>query len=154
LKKAIFRNVHVEVLVEYEYGDEKIAAIRALEGKPFHRKDEWSSITEYATVSFSDLNDVQYESENEDENPTILEMAFEYSTKTQWYSGESVWLWRNGNRGVFLKEHGGFVTLNITGYREYLNVFWLNPETWRWEVSRELGVNYYQWIEKYKESTR
>jgi hypothetical protein len=88
------------------------------------------------------------------EEPNILEMALSYSDKKQWSSGESVWLWHQGNKGVFLKEQDGFVALNITSYREYLIVFWLNPETWSWEISRNLGVNYYQWMERYKESTR
>jgi hypothetical protein len=154
LRKATYRSIQVEILVEYDSGNEKFAAIRAIDGKPFHRKDEWSSITEYATVSYSDLTDVQYESENEPEQSTILDMALAYSHKKQWSSGESIWLWRNAYKGVYLKEQDGFVALNITEYREYLIVYWLDPKTWTWKISRNLGVNYYQWIERYKESTR
>ena len=150
MRKASYRNIQVEVLVEYEFGNEKYAAIRATEGKPFHSKDEWLSKTEYVTVRISDLTDVQYESENESEDSNILNRALAYSHKKQWSSGESIWLWRNGNKGVFLKEQDGFVALNITGYREYLIVFWLNPETWSWEVSRNLGAKYYQWFDQYK----
>jgi hypothetical protein len=154
MRKAIYRNIRVEILVEYESSNEKYAAIRAIEGKPFHTKDKWSSITEYATVSYSDLTDVQYGSENESEKSTILDMALAFSNKKQWSSGESIWLWRNAYKGVYLKEQDGFVALNITEYRESLIVYWLDPKTWTWKISRNLGVNYYQWIERYKESTR
>ena len=154
MKNALYRNISVEVLAEYHVGIETFAAIRAIEDKPFHRKDEWLTKTEYATVKVDELTDIKYESENESDEPNILERTLSFSDKKQWSSGEGVWLWRKGNKGVFLKEQDGFVALNITGYREYLNVFWLNPKTWSWEVSRNLGSNYYQWIDQYKGDMR
>ena len=150
--RAIYRKIPVEVLAEYEAGDEKYAAIRAIDGKLFLRKDKWMTKTEYATVRFEELTELTPEPIMKTETSNLLEMALEYADKQQWYAGESVWLWRNGNKGAFLKEEDGmFVTLNITGYRQYLVIYWLNSETWRWEISRNLGANYYQWIDQYKE---
>ena len=149
--RAIYRKIPVEVLVEYEAGDEKYAAIRAIKGKPFLRNDKWMTKTEYVTIKLDEVTDITPDPSTEPKKPNLLIMALNHVDKKQWYSGESVWLWRNGNKGAFLKEQDGmFVTLSITGYQEYLIVFWLNPETWRWEVSRNLGSNYYQWIDQYK----
>ena len=149
--RAIYRKIPVVVLVEYEAGDEKYAAIRAIEGKPFLRNDKWLAKTEYTTVKLDELTDITPDPSSEPKKTNLLKMALTHVNKQQWYAGESVWLWRNGNKGAFLKEEDGmFITLNITGYREYLIVFWLNPETWSWEISRNLGANYYQWIDHYK----
>ena len=150
--RAIYRKIPVEVLAEYEAGDEKYAAIRAIEGRPFLRKDKWLTKTKYATIKLEELTDITHDTSFEPEKHNLLMMALAYVDKKQWYAGESVWLWRNGNKGAFLKEHDGmFVTLNIAGYREYLVVFWLNPETWSWEISRNLGANYYRWVVQYNE---
>ena len=81
----------------------------------------------------------------------LLTMSLAYQDKQQWRAGESVWLWRNGNKGAFLKEEDGFfVTLNLTGYRRSIIVFYLNTNTWKWEVSRNLGSDYYQWVDECK----
>lgn len=152
MMKAVYRNILVKILVEYKAVNEKYAVVKAIEGKLFLSKEKMLAKTEYATVKLDELINIEPDPKSEPENLNLLDMAVAYTDRQQWYAGESVWLWRNGNKGAFLKEMDGFfVTLNLTGYQKYLIVFHLNPKTWKWEVSRNLGANYYQWIDQYKE---
>jgi len=149
--KATYKDIPVEVLAEYRDGNEKFAVVKAIEGKPFMNKEKIMTKTEYSTVKFDELIDIGSNSNPESDDLNLLDKALAYIDKQQWYAGESVWLWRNGNKGAYLKEiRGFFVTLNLIGYQEYLIVFHLNPNTWKWEVSQNVFVNYFQWIDQYE----
>ena len=108
--------------------------------------------SKYTSVKSDKLIDIEQISNSESNLPTLLDMALTYIEKPQWHAGESIWLWRSDNRGAYLKEMGGFfVTLNLLGFRKYLIVFRLNPKTWKWEVSQNVFVKYYRWMDQYKE---
>ena len=152
MAKATYREIPVEILTKFNIGNEKFVVIKAIEGKPFQSKESLMARSKYASVNLDELIDIEPDSNPESDDLNLLDMALAHTDKQQWYSGESVWLWRNGNRGAFLKEMGGFfVTLNLIGFREHLIVFRLNPKTWIWEVSQNVFVKYYQWKDQYEE---
>ena len=148
--RAVYRNIPVEVLGTYEIKGETYAAIRVTEGKPFFEWKKMPISTEYKTVRLNELSDFSEEPKPLSEKSKMLAMALAYKNKKQWYSGESVWLWRNCNQGVFLKEQNGFVNLCLTDEPEYVIVFWLNPDSWDWEISRNIGVDYFKWVDYLK----
>lgn len=149
---AVYRKVPVEILDLYESQKIKYAAIRSLDNKPFEI-DRWPVKARYATVKTDMLNKITPGLPLEIKNLNLLEMSLTYRVKRQWYAGESIWLWRNDNEGAFLKEELGlFVSLNVTGFRDYLHIFYLNHETWKWELCNELESKYKRWAEKALES--
>ncbi|MFC2052848.1 hypothetical protein ACFLV7_00920 [Chloroflexota bacterium] len=147
MDRAIYRGIPVEVLRIYESGDNKYAAVRAIEGKPFY---QWRPIpvpTEYETVKLEELSEITTDPKSVSNHFSLLSMALAYKDKKQWYSGESVWLWRNGSRGAFLKEEQGFINLNLVGEHKSVTIFWLNPNKWEWEISRNVGIEYHKWAD-------
>ena len=142
---AQYQNLIVEVLDVYTDGaGVKWASVEAQDGQPFVAGDKWPVRTRFGSVKVCELS----ENSQPAEKKNLLDLALSQA-KEQWYSGESVWIWRNGNKGVFLKNDGdGFVSLNVTGFREYLNFFHLDPETWSWRPCRELEKNYESWATK------
>ena len=149
--KATYRGVLVEVLDVYQRGEEKFAAIHSLDDEPFV-VDQWPVKARYATVKYDLLDDLDPELILGPKQLSLLNIALTYWVKRQWYAGESVWLWRIGNQGAFLKEEAGlFVTLNVTGYLGSLNVFRINPDTWVWEPCRDLEVKYEVWAARAQE---
>jgi len=149
---AQYQNMIVEVLDVYTDGaGVKWASVEAQDGPPFVGGNKWPIRGKFGTVKVCELSKVS-EAESTDSNLLDLALA---QAKEQWYSGESVWIWRNGSKGVFLKNDGdGFVSLNVTGYREYLNFFHLDPETWSWRPCRDLEKNYKSWVAKAQESLK
>ena len=143
--KATYRDVPVEVLDVYQRGEQRFAAIHALDNQPFV-VDQWPVKARYATVEFDLLEELDSNLIPGAKPLTLLDIALTYWSKRQWSAGESIWLWRNGNQGAFLKEEAGlFVTLSVTGYRESLNVFQLIPGVWDWELCRDLELRYQLW---------
>ena len=152
--KATYQGVPVEVLDIYQRGEERFAAIHALDDEPFV-VDQWPVQARYATVEFDLLEELDSDLINGAKPLTLLDIALTYWVKRKWYAGESIWLWRNGNKGAFLKEEAGlFVTLNVTGYRQRLNVFQLIPGEWEWEPCRDLELNYQLWAARAQEKLR
>ena len=148
---ATYRDTPVEVLDVYERGEERFAAIHTLDDQPFV-VDQSPTKARYATVEYDLLEDLDQELIIGPKPLTLLDIALTYWVKRQWYAGESVWLWRIGNQGAFLKEEAGlFVTLNVTGYRESLNIFIFNPDPWAWELCRDLEAKYQSWAAKAQE---
>jgi len=148
---AQYQNIVVEVLSVYTDGDGvKWASVEAQDGQPFIGGDKWPVRTKFATVKVEELSENSHPAEEQN----LLDLALAQA-KEQWYSGESVWIWRSGSKGVFLKNDGdGFVSLNVTGYREYLNFFHLDPKTWSWRPCRELEKNYKSWASKAQEALK
>ena len=135
----------MEVLDIYQRGEERFAAIHALDDEPFV-VDQWPVQARYATVEFDLLEELDSDLINGAKPLTLLDIALTYWAKRKWYAGESIWLWRNGNNGAFLKEEAGmFVTLNVTDYRESLNIFQLIPGKWEWEPCHDLELKYQLW---------
>ena len=151
--KTTYQNILVEVLDIYEAGDVKYAVVCALEGKLFVEWGKWPIKTEYATAKLEELSDITPIPETEPRQSNLLSLALTYRDKQQWSAGESVWLWKNGDRGAFLKEgREGIVKLCITDYSKSIIVFLLSHKSWRWEVSRNVGANYHQWVNQVKEA--
>ena len=147
MDRAIYRGIPVEVLETYESGGVKYAAVRAIEGKPFV---EWGTLpnpTEYETVKLEELSKITTDQKSVSDQSNLLSMALAYKDKKQWYSGESIWLWRNGSRGAFLKEEQGFIKLNLVGEHKSVTIFWLNPDKWEWDASRNVGIEYHKWVD-------
>ncbi len=152
--KATYKGVPVEVLDIYQRGEQLFAAIHAQDDEPLV-VDQWPVNARYATVALELLEDLDSDLLNGARPLTLLDIALTYWSKRQWSAGESIWLWRNGDQGAFLKEEAGlFVTLNVTGYRESINVFHIDPETWEWELCRDLGRNYPLWAARAQEALR
>ena len=75
----------------------------------------------------------------------ILQLALAQA-KPQWSSGESVWLWRNGNEGYFLKEGQGVVRLCASGKTPSCIIFYLDVTGW--EVSEVVNAKFAEWLKK------
>jgi hypothetical protein len=146
MDQAIYRNIQVEILDTYKAGNTKYVAVRAVEGKPFVGGNKWPTRTEYTTAEFDELYGITLNPQTEPAQPTLLSLALAYQDKSQWHSGESVWIWGDKHRGAFLKAEQGFVNLCLVGYRKSVTIFWLNPKTWKWEITRNAGINYHQWV--------
>ncbi|MFC2026260.1 hypothetical protein ACFLUC_03595, partial [Chloroflexota bacterium] len=109
---AYYKNVEVEVLDEYK--DRKgveWASIRALDGEPFVSRTKWFNWTAYTVVKRDELSDVQENPDPDSEHPNLLSLALQHSKKKQWATSETVWIWGDKKRSVFLKNEGGFVRL-------------------------------------------
>ena len=155
---ARYTNIEVEVLGTFTTGDgRRIATVRALRGKPFTDFTHGGPAdSDSANVPVELLRDVRQDPQPDPEpsKPNLLDLALAQA-RPQWHSGESVWLFRSGNTGAFLKNDGnGFVNLNVTGCREYLNVFHLDPDTWSWRPCRDLEKNYKSWATKAQEALK
>jgi len=151
--KATYQNIPVEVLDIYEAGDEKHAVVRSLEGRLFVEWGKWPTKTEYVTARLDELSDITPTPDEEPRQENLLSLALSYRDKQQWSAGETVWLWKNGNHGAYLKEGPeGIVRLWLTGYSRSVTVFLLSHKTWQWEVSRNVGASYYRWVTKIKEA--
>lgn len=152
--KATYHGVPVEVLDFYQRGEELFAAIHALDDEPFVI-DQWPVKAKHATVRLDLLQDLDPDLAIAPKPLTLLDIALTYWVKRSWYAGESIWLWRNGNKGAFLKEEVGlFVTLSVTGYRESLNIFRLLPGKWEWEPCHDLELKYQIWAARAQERLR
>ena len=148
---AFYGKEEVEVLDVYEVGGVKLASVKALQGKPFVGGDKWPVASEWGTVKACELSKSQGEELGPAHpgKPNLLTLALEHQGKRQWYSGESVWLWRpSKQKGAYLKESGGFVSLSLVGKRAYCVIYWLDPITWTWEVSKSVGSEYQNWVKK------
>ena len=147
---AQYQNMIVEVLDVYTDGaGVKLASVKAQDGQPFIGGDKWPIRTKFATVKVAELSKV-----SEPSKPNLLDLALDQA-RAQWHNGESVWLVRNDNSGAFLKNDGnGFVNLNVTGCREYLNIFHLDPESWSWQICRNLEKNYQSWAAKAQDALK
>ena len=153
--KATYRNLAVEVLDTYEADEVVYAVVRALRGQLFVEWGRWPVKTEYATVLHDELREVTASAEAEPKPQNLLALALAHQGKQQWSSGESVWLWGGPEHGAYLKVGPeGIVRLWLTGFNNGLNVFLLNHKSWQWEVSRNLGANYYRWVEQIREAAR
>ena len=152
--KATYRNIQVEILNVYEGQNEMLSSVRAIEGKPFTKPGKWIRKSEYATVKVGELSNITPDQDPQPLGPNLLSLALAYREKQRWYAGESVWLWKNGKTGAFLKETEGFINLCLTGYSKSVTVFWLNPYSRQWEVSHDLGTNYYQWVNGINEGAK
>lgn len=149
--KASYRGIPIEVLDVYQREEVKFAAIHSLDDEPFV-VDAWPVKARYATVNFDQLEDFDPDWSYETKQLTLLDIALTYWAKRQWYAGESIWLWRTGNQGAFLKEEAGmFITLNITCYQESLNIFRFDPNSWAWELCRDLKLKYQKWATRAKD---
>ena len=89
---ARFQNRHVKILDVFTTGDgRKLAIVQALEGQPF---TSWThggwAASDTTTIRADFLQDVAAESRPAG-NLLTLALA---NAKSQWYAGESVWLWR------------------------------------------------------------
>ena len=152
--KATYRGVPVEVLDFYQRGEELFAAIHALDDEPFVI-DQWPVQARYATVEFDLLEELDSDLVHGAKPLTLLDIALTYWVKRKWCAGESIWLWRNGNKGAFLKEEAGLlVTLNVTGFRESLSIFRLLPGKWEWEPCHDLELKYQIWAARAQERLR
>lgn len=155
---ARYTNLEVQVIDSFTTGDgRRIAVVKALRGKPFtdYSFNGGPSDSDTAQVPAALLKDVRIEREQDNGQPNLLELALA-EAKPQWCNGESVWLVRNGNgSGAFLKNSGnGFVTLNVVGCRDYLKVFYLDPESWTWVIARDLEKHYQAWASKAQEALK
>jgi hypothetical protein len=130
------QNVKVEILDVFECGGIKLAAVKAIEGKPFAGGDKWPVSTEFATVKAAEL---------QPEAVNLLTLALAAGkNKSQWYSGESVWVFEpKRNQGAFLKECYGFVSLHLTGYSKSTPIFFLNGRNWI--PARDVEKRYQAW---------
>ena len=148
---AQYQNIIVEVQDIYTDGaGVKWASVEAQDGQPFIGGDKWPIRTRFATIKVEELSENPHPAEKQN----LLNLALAQA-RPQWHSGESVWLFRSGNTGAFLKNDGnGFVNLNVTGYREYLNFFHLDPESWSWRPCRNLEKNYRSWAAKAQEALK
>lgn len=153
---AVFdKQFEVEVQDVYTVGGVKLASVKAVEGKPFVGGDKWPIRTEYGTVRADLLTPAQPKQEPQPEPAkaaadNLLARALAASKPT-WYAGESVWVWRAagpGKRGAFLKEEQGFINLCLAGKQASCTIFWLDPITWRWEVSKTVEKEYREWVQK------
>lgn len=145
---AQFKNQPVEILDVYDMPNGKVASLRALQGKPFVAGDKWPVWSEWTTAPVAELTDIHPQPETKPNNPTLLDLALAQA-KPQWYSGESVWVWRNGKRGAFLKAYTGEVCLHLTGYRPSLTVFVLTAQGW--QAAHNLDRAYQTWAAKARE---
>ena len=149
---ARFQNRHVKILDVFTTGDgRKLAIVQALEGQPFTNWTHggWAA-SDTTTLRADLLQDVAAESRPAG-NLLTLALA---NAKSQWYAGESVWLWRkNGGAaptGAFLKEEGGIVTLNLTGFAKSLRMFCIDLKAGEWQQARNLEANYHLWAAQAK----
>lgn len=83
---------------------------------------------------------------------TLLDLALAQA-KSQWYSGEAIWLWRHGNQGAFLKNDDCFITLNLTGYARRLIIFKLDLYASEWKVNDNLDKQYQAWAKEYQRAS-
>lgn len=146
---AYYLDVEVEVLDEYtDRKGVEWASVRALEGEPFVSRTKWFSWTAFAIVKRNELTDIQENPDSEPVCPNLLILALQQSDKKQWATSETIWIWGNKKQGAFLKNEGGFVRLCLVGISESTTIFWLNPNSWHWEIWTLVNTDYQKWIDK------
>jgi hypothetical protein len=148
LSIARFKNVKVEIQDQYECGGILYATIKACEGEPFVGGDKWPIKTAYTICQVDEFQTVGT-APDQVQPDNLLNLALQYISKRQWYSGEVVRIWTDHTRYAFLKEEGGFVRLNVSGYQPSCLIFWLSVEGW--QVSEEVNESYYKWARKAQE---
>lgn len=143
---AEYANVTVEILDGWQNPDGvSFASVKAVEGQPFVGGLCEPVRSAYRVVKAAELQNVHSDPQPAPAAPNLLAMALEYADKSQWSSGETVWIYK---RQVFLKEQQGFVHLCVVGKQASCKVFWLNADGWHWEPVHSVNTRYSQWVEK------
>ena len=154
---ARFQNQDVEILDVYEANGVKMCSLRAVYGTPFVGGDRWPVWTAYTIAPAGELSEVHQErhpgeagAQAKPARPNLLDLALAQA-KPQWYTGETVWIWRNnGKGGAYLKNNGGFVSLCLTGHQPSCVIFYLLPIGW--QTSKVVKADYRKWVEKLQEA--
>ena len=97
-----------------------------------------------------ELSDVRENPDTEPDQPNLLSLALQHAEKKQWATSETIWIWGDKQRGAFFKNEGGFVRLCLVGIAESSTNYWLNPDSWRWEIWTLVNTDYRKWREKMK----
>lgn len=137
------QNVKVEIDDDpYVMGGHTYIPVKAIEGKPFADGAKTTTRTAYKTVDAKDLSPIP-----QDTPKTLLDLALA-AGKKQWSAGETIWIWGSRPRGAFLKEEQGWINLCLTGKQGSTPIFWLNPDSWQWEMVRDVKARYQSWRRK------
>jgi len=142
------KNVIVEIEDTFEVAGEKLACVRAIEGRPFVGGNKWPVPTAYATVKAAELETVD---QPQPEQPNLLSLALAQK-KAEWWSGESVWLVGGPRKGAFLKNLSGYIFLFVIGCDKGLPVFHYDPKMNGWRECELVRKNYPAWSEKAKQA--
>jgi hypothetical protein len=126
-------------------GGRKLAAVRAINGKPFITWTHGGPCEDdRATYPVDCVKNVTVTVEDDPKAANLFKRAIELAAnKRQWYPGEVVYIWGDPKRGVFLKEAGGSVYLYVTGYREPCRIYYLALDGW--QVSDKAAEDYGRW---------
>lgn len=145
---AQYKNQNVEILEVYETGGVKMAAVRAITGRPFVGGDKWPVYTEWTTAPAAELSNVHTDPQPEPTQPNLLSMVLSYQERAQWASGEAVTLItsKTGRPLAWLKNNYETIWLLAKGAKKALPVYRLTRNGW--ELVPNIGADYHQWAEK------
>ena len=79
--------------------------------------------------------------------------------KSQWYDGETVTIWKSGNREAWVSSRGGWIWLQVFQdsprltkrfYSQKLQVGYFDPEIYGWVECNKVRENYPEWARTVK----
>jgi len=141
------KNVSVEIQDVFDSPEGKLAAVRALDGKPFVGGDKWPVATCFATVRASDLAVVE-----EPAQPVSLLTLALAASRPQWPNAESLWLVGGPRKGAYLVNVGGWVNLYVIGFGKPLPMFVFDPGKGEWLEARQARKTYWAWATEAKQA--
>lgn len=123
--------------------------VQAYEGQPFEHAHYGAT----DTITIPALRFHPLFSKISDRPSDLLGLALA-AAKPQWCPGESIWLigGPTSKRGAWLKNNNGVITLNVTGYKQSLIVYFLNMLEGEWKPARNLQSNYKSWATKARQA--